>query len=94
MVHLSDQGYICPGHRSNIEPLQRLQEVFLLYLCFDFGPDFVQRGIVSPVHWPLDFRETVLEDHNGENGLNDQVIRLDQVAELGVLLKGLRARLC
>ena len=94
MVHLSDQGDVCPGHRSDVEPLQRLQEVFLLYLCFDFGPDFVQRRIVDPVHWPLDFRESVLEDHNCENWLNDQVIWLDQVAELGVFLEGLRTRLC
>ena len=82
MVHLSDLGDVCPRHRSDIEPLQRLQEVFLLNLCFDFGPDFVHRRIVVPVHRPLDFRESVFEDHNCENGLYDQVIRLDQVAEL------------
>ena len=92
LVHLPDQIDIRLSYRAYVKLLQRLQKVFLLYLCFHFGPDFVQWWIVEPVHWSWHFGKAVLEDHDCENRLYDQMIWFDEVAQLWVLLEGLRWR--
>ena len=89
-IHLPDQVNVLFSDCANIKLLQTLYEVSLLELVLNFGPDFVQRGIVMPVHTSWHWRHRVPQNHHGEDWLDNQVVRLYQVAQFSVFLEEVR----
>lgn len=86
-VHLPDTIDVFLANRANVKLLQALKEVLLLYLCLYLRPNLVQCRVVAPIGIRWLYRKRMLEHHNCENWLDDQVIGLNQVSELGILFE-------
>ena len=98
-VHGLYQFYVLKSDRAYVEALHALEESRLLNLSLDLGPDLMQCRVVSPidVFTSVDhvfLWECMPEDHDCEDRLNDQMVRLDKVAQLSVLLERRGGRLC
>ena len=90
MVYFLDQVYVCLPDCSNVELLQTLQEIFLLELSPHLEPNLLKMHLVVPVELRMIaefWGERVPHHHDGEDGLDDENVRLVEIAQLGVFFE-------